>query len=385
MKRIGLTVLMVIAVISLLVPVVAVLADDSSEESWHPSIADKKLHPDYLKPFESSTPVPESEIAHITIPKDWLLNNDMEPNPSTVTITFPERWVRDAPKCAPLEDTVELCVPKRMLADANRSKNPSEFSVTFPNRYFKGLEVPENTPKYAIDPPEAKAGSVGVDHMERRWYEHSSGYDDIVGARGTVTPYSYMNPDDEDFVSYHEIEFGGSNASKDWIEIICEMRDMEDDAKIWFAIYPNGSESFYEWIKVETMVEIGDECYWEFYTKDYGEGPGDEYHMFWLNYDDEWYFDSLDDTSPPDHYDHFVGSAELDHLYNESEDDYLVTTFDLFIDNFLVEVESEEYEWQPSDYIQDALTYDKSETDTNVEVSRSLEESGLYFGYLSYD
>jgi len=211
MKRIGLAVFMVIAVISLLVPAVAVLADDS-EEFWHPSIADKKLHPDYLKPFESSTPVPKSEIAHITIPKDWLLENDMEPNPSAVTITFPERWARETPGCAPLEDTVELCVPKRMLADANCSKNPSEFSVTFPNRYFKGLEVPANTPRYTLErdeAPSSKDGVVGIDYGEYRFYLNEDGYDHIVGARGTVVPYTYRNEDEEDFVSYHEIEFWG--------------------------------------------------------------------------------------------------------------------------------------------------------------------------------
>jgi len=105
------------------------------------------------------------------------------------------------------------------------------------------------------------------------------------------------------------------------------MRGDETQAKVWFAIYVDGNtgpEDYIEMCSVE--VDIGDECYWEFYSKDFGEEPEeDEYHMFWLCYEDEWYWDVYYDETPPTYYHRFGGAAELDVLYLP-DDDYRVNT-----------------------------------------------------------
>jgi hypothetical protein len=93
----------------------------------------------HFQPGPPSTPVSESEMTRITFSRTWLLENDVEPDKGTVTITFPESWLRDPPDIPEGEEIVELAVPTRLLMDHNTSDDPSVITVTFPDRYFDGL------------------------------------------------------------------------------------------------------------------------------------------------------------------------------------------------------------------------------------------------------
>ncbi|MBN1152744.1 MAG: hypothetical protein JXA58_05985 [Dehalococcoidia bacterium] len=90
-------------------------------------------------PFTSSPPLPQSEMTRITFSRDWLLENDVEPNPATIQVTFPSSWLETQPAIPEGEETVVLSVPTQLLLDSNTSKNMEELTVTLPNRYFKGL------------------------------------------------------------------------------------------------------------------------------------------------------------------------------------------------------------------------------------------------------
>jgi len=92
--------------------------------------------------FTPSKPLPESELTHITFTKDWLLKNDVEPDPWTVKITFPASWTEKSPPISANEEGVELTVPTQLLQDHNESTNPDQITVSFPNYYFRGLLVP---------------------------------------------------------------------------------------------------------------------------------------------------------------------------------------------------------------------------------------------------
>jgi len=89
-----------------------------------------------------SEPLPESELTRIIFSKDWLLENDVEPDPATVKITFPAAWLEESPPLSPNDETVVLTVPTDMMHDFNESANPDEITVVFPNYYFTGLPVP---------------------------------------------------------------------------------------------------------------------------------------------------------------------------------------------------------------------------------------------------
>lgn len=94
----------------------------------------------YLEePDEPSTPVPESEMVHLTFALKWLLKNNAEPSSDLVKITFPASWLQEPPEIPEGEETVELSVPERLLMDHNTSEDPDEITVTFPDYYFDGL------------------------------------------------------------------------------------------------------------------------------------------------------------------------------------------------------------------------------------------------------
>jgi len=93
----------------------------------------------HFQPGPPSTPVSESQTTRITFSKKWLLENDVEPDQGTVTITFPESWLRHPPDIPEGEETVELAVPKKLLMDHNTSAHPAMITVTFPSHYFDGL------------------------------------------------------------------------------------------------------------------------------------------------------------------------------------------------------------------------------------------------------
>jgi len=94
---------------------------------------------EHFQPGPPSTPLLQSETTRITFSRTWLLENDVEPDEGTVTITFPESWLREPPVIRAEEATVELSVPMRLLMDHNTSDNPEELTVTFPDYYFDGL------------------------------------------------------------------------------------------------------------------------------------------------------------------------------------------------------------------------------------------------------
>ncbi|MBN1152745.1 MAG: hypothetical protein JXA58_05990 [Dehalococcoidia bacterium] len=91
------------------------------------------------QPRPPSTPLPQEELTRITFSRMWLLENDVEPDEGTVTITFPASWLQEPPEIPEGEETVELSVPERLLMDHNTSDNPTEITVTFPDYYFDGL------------------------------------------------------------------------------------------------------------------------------------------------------------------------------------------------------------------------------------------------------
>jgi len=88
-----------------------------------------------------SEPLPESELTRITFSKNWLLENDVEPDPGTAKISFPASWLEEHPLVAADEESVALAVPTNMLNAHNESTNPDKITVSLPNYYFKGLPV----------------------------------------------------------------------------------------------------------------------------------------------------------------------------------------------------------------------------------------------------
>jgi hypothetical protein len=87
-----------------------------------------------------ATPIPESEMARIWFDEAWFYENDMEPDPLNVRITFPKSWLETG-KSDSYNGTggIELAVPRQMLLMDNESTNPDEITVYFPNHYFNGL------------------------------------------------------------------------------------------------------------------------------------------------------------------------------------------------------------------------------------------------------
>jgi hypothetical protein len=94
----------------------------------------------FFQPPMTSEPMPESELTRITFSKEWLLENDVEPDPGTVEITFPASWLVESPPVSADDECVELTVPTNMLNAHNKSANPEEITVLFPAYYFDGLE-----------------------------------------------------------------------------------------------------------------------------------------------------------------------------------------------------------------------------------------------------
>jgi len=92
-----------------------------------------------FQPRPPSTPLPQEELTRIVFSREWLIENDVEPDEGTVTITFPESWLREPPEIPEGEEIVELAVPTRLLMDHNTSDDPSQITVTFPDHYFDGL------------------------------------------------------------------------------------------------------------------------------------------------------------------------------------------------------------------------------------------------------
>ena len=96
--------------------------------------------------------VPESEMVHVVFSLQWILENDTDPNPRFVYITFPADWLEDSPYVSKGEPTVELNVPRRLMELDDMNDDPEWITVTFPNDFFSGL--PEYKPENTISPPQ---------------------------------------------------------------------------------------------------------------------------------------------------------------------------------------------------------------------------------------
>ncbi len=373
MKRKSIGIVLVAAVIALTVFAGSVLADEPEDQeksklpTFRPTITEMKKYPDFYKPFVPSKPIPESEMTHITFAKDWLLKNDIEPDPGTIRITFPASWLQNPPFVTANEGNVELSVPTRLLKDHNESKSPDEITVSFPNYYFKGLPAPPIPSKPVIKNIDGSTsgGSRAIEYSQAMFYDHTAG-DDITGALGRVVPYTHDNDQNETFLAYHEIEFHG-DTSGDVVEIISDMRTDDADTSVWFALFQSGG-----WITsfdCGTNVSVGDTANYEFYTNTSGE-----YTICWLEYpDDTWYMDYRDDSTPPTDYEWFVGSSEFDTVGGISEEFYVYTN--------PVSVESlKTDDWQAASYVDQRLDYDSSSADEDyVGIGATLNSSGLFF------
>jgi len=93
-----------------------------------------------LEPVSTpAAPLPESGMTRISFSRQWLLENDVEPDEDTVTITFLRLWMRHPPDMLADEETVELVIPTRFLMDQNTNEHPAMLTVTLPRRCFEGL------------------------------------------------------------------------------------------------------------------------------------------------------------------------------------------------------------------------------------------------------
>jgi hypothetical protein len=101
---------------------------------------------------DTSGIVPESEMVRVTFPLQWILENDTDPNPRFVYITFPADWLEDSPKVFQGEPTVEFIIPRRLMELDDMNDDPEWITVTFPNDFFSGL--PEYKPENTISPPQ---------------------------------------------------------------------------------------------------------------------------------------------------------------------------------------------------------------------------------------
>lgn len=374
MKRKTMGIVLAATIIAITVFGGSVLAGESEDQeksglpTFHPTIAEMKKYPAFYKPFVPSKPIPESQMTHITFAKDWLLKNDIEPDPGTVKITFPASWLQNPPLVTANVGNVELSVPTRLLKDHNESNNPDEITVSFPNYYFKGLPAPPVPSKPLIkniNGSTSGGGTRAIEYVQRMWYDHTAG-DDIKGARGRVTPDTHENTEDETFIAYHEIEFGGDTYG-DWVEIISDMRTDDADTSVWFALWKSNV-----WITTfdcGTNVPVGNTANYEFYTN-----TSEEYTICWLEYpDDTWYMDWRSDSTPPTDYEDFVGSSELDTIGGISEEFYVLTDS--------VSIESlKTDDWQAASYVNQRLDYDHSSADADyVGIGATLDSSGLFF------
>jgi hypothetical protein len=86
------------------------------------------------------TAVTPAPLVRIWFDAEWLLQNDKNPDPYYVLITFPERWIETG-KSDSYNGTggAKLQITKKLLLDANESTNPDEITVNFPAYYFNSL------------------------------------------------------------------------------------------------------------------------------------------------------------------------------------------------------------------------------------------------------
>jgi len=213
-----------------------------------------------------------------------------------------------------------------------------------------------------------------LEYQERRWYENAQGEDDITGACGYVSPYDWDNDYDETFFTYHELEFTGDSGDSDFVEIISQLETNEGDTRVWIY-YKIDNQNVFD-LDCNVLVDVGDLLYYEYYV-DYDPEEGEDYIMCWLEYDGDWYSDYRYDETAPDHYEWFIGSAELDP--KGSLEEGFVARSSLTIERLRVDDD-----WEPPS-VEDALVFYDVDYASHVWVGSLLDESGLEILCRSYD
>ncbi len=89
-------------------------AADPTPSVTLPSIVEiSHTHPEWLEPTIRMPQVPESEIVHISYNNEWFFKNDTNPDPDSVTLTFPANWVQHSQVTTYDDNNIELSVPKK--------------------------------------------------------------------------------------------------------------------------------------------------------------------------------------------------------------------------------------------------------------------------------
>jgi hypothetical protein len=292
------------------------LADDTNNADQtriivppHPPI-----NPEDLKNVPLAQPVPETEMVHIKLNKEWIYKNDMDPEPFSVWITFPTAWIEtgvadsyDATK----GDTVELNVWKQLLIWDNESKDKNNITVRFPTDFFNGL------PQWTLQPQEQKplaakmktsprtpALSLAPEdplYLERILYLPTSGVN-ICGSKGHILPLTFNNPQGETLCAFHEIEFYG-NTSGDVFELVSCMHNSYGSPRLFWGVYTNGGPSTqYCFISVPT----GTAAYYEIRS----DSVAGKTNLL-LVANGITYMASVYDSTTPSNYVNYKGSSEL--------------------------------------------------------------------------
>jgi hypothetical protein len=332
-----------------------------ADEGFYPTIIDKKQSLKFNGNTEQGKPLPESEITRVKFSKDWVIKNDIDPNPVSIKITFPAAWIEKSPILIEDEISVELIVPTNILNCHNTSKNTEEITVVFPYYYFTNYPSPvfPTSPEIEDIKSTKNGGLKDIEYEQRIRYAATSG-DYILGAAGTVRPYTYENDADETFVAYHEIETYG--AINDCIEIISDMETTEASTKVWYAIWNNHNNVF-SGGNVRIYVDVGDSVYYEWWLNT-------GYYNLYLYYDGDWYGDYFYDSTPSSYFDVFKGSSELDPIGGITEEFFVYTNpvsiIDLYTDN-----------WNGASYVNQRLDYDSSSSDEDyVGIASSIGSTG---------
>lgn len=317
--------------------------------------------------------VPESDMTRVTFSMKWILENDMDENPNSVKINFPKTWIIESP-FQKEEGSVELAVPTELLEFNNYSEIPEDVYVTFPNAYFIGLpEVPlPSVPiKEELAKLNIKSGTKQIDYLEQHNYSVTDNDDPVKGARGSMAPSVLQNPDDETFLTYHEIEFRESLAAwgADGVEVILmTVEDDYDKQEVMFAYY--NENAYWPNYYCSHAIGSGDSARWEWYINYQGVVNfliRDANYMWLVS-------DTYTDGTPPPEFTIVIGSSELESRGGIAESFFVysvLTLDDLYAGG----------SWHGSSYVNQRLDWiEASDPMDYVGIYTLLNSSYLYVG-----
>ncbi|MCD4692444.1 MAG: hypothetical protein K8R79_05995, partial [Calditrichales bacterium] len=190
--------------------------DNAANASGEPEGIATPLFPDNIP---DTPPVPESEIAELTFSETWLSENNKSDSPESFNITFPAKWLDESPKLAKLgKAAVKLRLPKKMIGYLDKNPDPNSIEIYVPRRWVYPDEIEAD--EEIDDSPEEKSGinynsfqkstDLSDCKQERRKFYKKD--DNITGFEGYSEPSSNRNQKDY-FTNYNETEiyFSGSN------------------------------------------------------------------------------------------------------------------------------------------------------------------------------